>query len=409
MSAPAVSTATKSIAERAKAVLMDTYQRQPIALRSGHGVWVTADDGREYLDLVAGIAVNILGHNHPALQQAIAGQASTLMHTSNLYYTEPQLELAELLIASAFPSRVFFCNSGAEANEGAIKLARKWGKLHRDGAHVIVCAQGAFHGRTMGALAATANPRYRKQFEPLPKGFVHVPYDDLGALQQAIDSATCAVMLEPIEGESGVIPLESGRLAAIRRLCDDRNVLLILDEVQTGMGRTGRWWAHQHEAAAPDVMTVAKALGGGVPIGAILAAPRADVFEAGDHGSTFGGGPLACAAAIAVMRTLESEGLVKHAGEVGDYLAESLSALADRGAPIAGVRGRGLMLGIALQRDVARAVAGAALDQGLIVNAIGDRTLRLVPALIITRDEVDEAVLRLSRAFDSVAGSGIDA
>ena len=409
MTVNAVTAAGGTLAERARAVLMDTYQRQPIALRSGHGVWVTADDGREYLDLVAGIAVNILGHNHPALQQAIAGQASTLMHTSNLYYTEPQLELAELLIASAFPSRVFFCNSGAEANEGAIKLARKWGKLHRDGAHVIVCAQGAFHGRTMGALAATANPRYRKQFEPLPKGFVHVPYDDLGALQQAIDSATCAVMLEPIEGESGVIPLESGRLAAIRRLCDDRNVLLILDEVQTGMGRTGRWWAHQHEASAPDVMTVAKALGGGVPIGAILAAPRADVFEAGDHGSTFGGGPLACAAAIAVMRTLESEGLVKHAGEVGDYLAESLSALADRGAPIAGVRGRGLMLGIALQRDVARAVAGAALDQGLIVNAIGDRTLRLVPALIITRDEVDEAVLRLSRAFDSVAGSGIDA
>jgi acetylornithine/N-succinyldiaminopimelate aminotransferase len=409
MSAPAVSTATGSIAGRAKAALMDTYQRQPIALRSGHGVWVTADDGREYLDLVAGIAVNILGHNHPALQQAIAGQASTLMHTSNLYYTEPQLELAELLIASAFPSRVFFCNSGTEANEGAIKLARKWGKLHRDGAHVIVCAQGAFHGRTMGALAATANPRYRKLFEPLPKGFVHVPYDDLGALDQAIDSATCAVMLEPIEGESGVIPLEPGRLAAIRRLCDERNVLLILDEVQTGMGRTGRWWAHQHEAAAPDVMTVAKALGGGVPIGAILAAPRADVFEPGDHGSTFGGGPLACAAAITVMRTLESEGLVEHAGEVGDYLAESLSALAARGAPIAGVRGRGLMLGIALHRDVARAVAGAALDQGLIVNAIGDRTLRLVPALIITRDEVDEAVLRLSRAFDSVAGSGIDA
>jgi acetylornithine/N-succinyldiaminopimelate aminotransferase len=409
MSAPAVSTATDSIAERARAVLMDTYQRQAIALRSGHGVWVTTDDGREYLDLVAGIAVNILGHNHPALRQAIADQASTLIHTSNLYYTEPQLELAELLIASAFPSRVFLCNSGAEANEGAIKLARKWGKLHRDGAHVIVCAQGAFHGRTMGALAATANPRYRKQFEPLPKGFVHVPYDDLGALEQSIDGATCAVMLEPIEGESGVIPLEPGRLAAIRRLCDERNVLLILDEVQTGMGRTGRWWAHQHEAAAPDVMTVAKALGGGVPIGAILAAPRADVFEPGDHGSTFGGGPLACAAAIAVMRTVESLRLVEHAGEVGDYLAESLSALADRGAPIAGVRGRGLMLGIALTRDVARAVAAAALDQGLIVNAIGDRTLRLVPALVITRDEVDEAVLRLSRAFDSVAAPGADA
>jgi predicted acetylornithine/succinylornithine family transaminase len=390
-------------AERAKAALMDTYQRQPITLRSGNGVWVTTDDGHVLLDLVAGIAVNILGHNHPALRQAIAEQAATLVHTSNLYYTEPQLELAELLIASAFPSRVFFCNSGAEANEGAIKLARKWGKLHRDGAHVIVCAQGAFHGRTMGALAATANPRYRKPFEPLPKGFVHVPYNDLGALEQAIDGATCAVMLEPIEGESGVVPLEPGRLAAIRRLCDERDVLLILDEIQTGLGRTGRWWAHQHEDAAPDVMTVAKALGGGVPIGAILAAPRADVFEPGDHGSTFGGGALACAAAVAVMRAVERLGLVEHAAEVGDYLAESVSALAGTGAPVAGVRGRGLMLGIALTEDVARDVAAAALDEGLIVNAIGDRTIRLVPALIITRDEVDEAMLRLRRAFETVA------
>jgi acetylornithine/N-succinyldiaminopimelate aminotransferase len=331
------------------------------------------------------------------------------MHTSNLYYTAPQLDLAELLIESAFPSRVFFCNSGAEANEGAIKLARKWGKLHRDGAHVIVCAQGAFHGRTMGALAATANPRYRKQFEPLPKGFVHVPYDDLGALEQAIDTATCAVMLEPIEGESGVIPLAPGRLAAIRRLCDERDVLLILDEVQTGMGRTGRWWAYQHEEAAPDVMTVAKGLGGGVPIGAILAAPRADVFEPGDHGSTFGGGPLATAAAVAVMRAITSEGLVDHAAEMGDYLAESLSALKENGAPIAGIRGRGLMLGVALESDIARDVARAALDGGLIVNAIGDRTLRLVPPLIITREEVDIAVQRLSAAFDVVAaaeGSG---
>jgi acetylornithine/N-succinyldiaminopimelate aminotransferase len=387
---------------------MDTYQRQPLVLRSGRGVWVTSDDGRDFLDLVAGIAVNILGHSHPALQQAIADQAATLLHTSNLYYTEPQLELAELLIASAFPSRVFFCNSGAEANEGAIKLARKWGKLHRDGADVIVCAQGAFHGRTMGALAATANARYRKPFEPLPKGFVHVPYNDLGALEQAVDGATCAVMLEPIQGESGVIPLEPGLLAAIRRMCDERNVLLILDEVQTGMGRTGRWWAHQHEDAAPDVMTVAKALGGGVPIGAILAAPRADVFEPGDHGTTFGGGPLACAAAVAVIRTVEREGLVQHAAGVGDYLAESLHALAARGAPIAGVRGKGLMLGVALNRDVARDVASAALEEGLIVNAIGDRALRLVPPLIITRDEVDLAVLRLSRAFDAVASPAAD-
>jgi predicted acetylornithine/succinylornithine family transaminase len=396
-------TATNAtLAERAKATLMDTYQRQPLGLVHGSGSWVTTTDGREMLDLVGGIAVNVLGHNHPALQAAIAGQAARLIHTSNLYYTEPQLELAELLIASAFPSRVFFCNSGAEANEGAIKLARKWGKVHRDGADVIICAQGAFHGRTLGALAATANQRYREPFEPLPRGFVHVPYNDIGALETAMDSSTCAVMLEPIEGESGVVPLEPGRLAAIRRLCDERDILLILDEVQTGMGRTGRWWAHQHEEAGPDVMTVAKGLGGGFPIGAILAAPRADVFEPGDHGSTFGGGPLACAAAVAVMRAVQDQDLVRHAAEMGDYLAESLSALAEHGAPIAGVRGRGLMLGIALSEDLAPKVAAAALDEGLIINAIGSRTLRIVPPLLITRDEIDEAVLRLGRAFAAV-------
>jgi acetylornithine/N-succinyldiaminopimelate aminotransferase len=402
MSAETASPPGATLADRARSVLMDTYQRQPLSLRSGNGVWVRSSDGREYIDLVAGIAVNVLGHNHPAMQAAIADQAAKLIHTSNLYYTEPQLELAELLIESAFRSRVFFCNSGAEANEGAIKLARKWGKLHRDGASVIICAQGAFHGRTLGALAATANRRYREPFEPLPKGFVHVPYNDLDALASAIDATTCAVMLEPIEGESGVVPLEPGLLAATRRLCDERNVLLILDEVQTGMGRTGRWWAHQHEQGTPDVMTVAKGLGGGYPIGAILAAPRADVFEPGDHGSTFGGGPLASAVALAVMRTVENEGLVEHAADMGDYLAESLSALAERGAPIAGVRGRGLMVGVGLSRDIAPAVAAAALDAGLIVNAIGARTLRMVPPLIITSDEVDEAMVRLEKAFASV-------
>ncbi|MGA7988394.1 MAG: acetylornithine transaminase [Candidatus Dormiibacterota bacterium] len=393
--------AETTLAAREQAALMHTYQRQPLELVHGNGAWVTSVDGRDYLDFVGGIAVNLLGHNHPALRTAIAEQAGKLIHTSNLYYTEPQVMLAELLIASAFPSRVFFCNSGAEANEGAIKLARKWGKLHRDGADVIVCAQGAFHGRTLGALAATANPRYRQPFEPLPRGFVHVPYNDIDVLATAIDSTTCAVMLEPIEGESGVVPLDPGLLTEIRRLCDERDVLLMLDEVQTGMGRTGRWWAHQHEQATPDVMTIAKGLGGGFPIGAILAGPRADVFEPGDHGSTFGGGPLACAAALAVMRTVERDGLVQHAAEVGDYLAESLSALAERGAPIEGVRGRGLMIGVALSSDIAPIVARAALDEGLIVNAIGARTIRLVPPLVITRDEVDEAVTRLENAFSA--------
>jgi predicted acetylornithine/succinylornithine family transaminase len=405
MTPQAVSGSVTHHAERASRVLMDTYTRQPVTLVRGSGARVTDSDGREYVDLVAGIAVNVLGHAHPAVQQAVAEQAQRLVHTSNLYYTEPQLELAELLVESAFSSRVFFCNSGAEAIEGAIKLARKWGRANRDGADVIVCARGAFHGRTLGALAATANARYREPFEPLPRGFVHVAYNDPSAIAAAIDSNTCAVLLEPIEGESGVRPLGPGVLGEIRRVCDERGVLLILDEIQTGMGRTGDWWAHQRDGVTPDVMTVAKGLGGGVPIGALLAGPRADVFTPGDHGSTFGGNPLACAAGTAVMRTIASDGLVEHAARIGDYLGESVMGLA-RGAPIAGVRGRGLMLGVALQADIAPQVAAAALRRGLIVNAIGQRTLRLVPPLVLTRDDVDTAVARLEQAFSDVAGAG---
>ena len=392
-------------AERAARVLMDTYTRQPVTFVRGRGARVSDSDGREYVDLVAGIAVNILGHAHPAVQRAVAEQAQRLVHTSNLYYTEPQLELAELLVGSAFPSRVFFCNSGAEAVEGAIKVARKWGRLHRDGAATIVCTRGAFHGRTLGALAATANARYREPFEPLPRGFVHVAYNEPEAIARAIDSTTCAVMLEPIEGESGVHPLDAGVLREIRRVCDQNDVLLIVDEIQTGMGRTGTWWAHQRDGVTPDVMTVAKGLGGGVPIGAVLAGPRADVLSAGDHGSTFGGNPLACAAATAVMRTIENDGLIENAVRVGDYLSESVMSLRPA-APIAGVRGHGLMLGVALSADVAPQAAAAALRHGVIVNAIGQRTLRLVPPLVLTRDDVDLAMQGLEAAFAEVAGAG---
>ena len=380
---------------------MSTYAHQPVSLVRGAGARVFDADGREYIDLLAGLAVNVLGHAHPAVQRALAEQSQRLVHTSNLYYTEPQLDLAELLVASAFPSRVFFSNSGAEANEAAIKLARKWGRTHRDGAHVIVCAQGAFHGRTLGALAATANARYREPFEPLPRGFVHVPYNDAAAIEAAIDSATCAVMLEPIEGESGVRPLGPGVLREIREVCDRHNVLLILDEIQTGMGRTGAWWAHRHEGITPDVMTVAKGLAGGVPIGAVLAAPKADVFEPGDHGSTFGGNPLACVAGVAVMRTIDGERLVDHAASIGDHLAESLLSLAD-GAPIDGVRGRGLMLGVGLTEDIAPLVVAAALRHGLILNAVGQRTLRLLPPLVLTRKDVEESMERLEAAFREV-------
>src|ERR1700716_1210990 len=336
--------------------------------------------------MVAGIAVNVLGHSHPAVRRALEEQSAQLIHTSNLYYTEPQLELAELLVASAFDSRVFFCNSGAEAIEGPTKLARKWGKLNRNGAHVIVCMDGAFHGRTLGALAATANRRYQEPFRPLPSGFTHVPFNDVDAVAGAIDASTCAVLLEPIEGESGIHPLDPGVLQQIRRVCDEQGVLLILDEVQSGMGRTGAWWAHQHDGVAPDIMTTAQGLGGGVPIGAILAAPRADVFEPGDHGCTFGGGPLACAAAIAVLSVIERDGLVGHAAEMGEALHE---ALLDLGAN--DVRGIGLMQAFEFGEPRAKAFQQSCLEAGLIVNAIDDHSGRLVSPLITGSAGIDRA------------------
>jgi acetylornithine/N-succinyldiaminopimelate aminotransferase len=391
--------------ERADAVLMHTYARQPLMITAGSGAWVTDDSGRSLLDLVGGLAVNVLGHAHPAVTAAIAGQASTLVHTSNLYFTGPQLELAERLVATAFPSRVFLCSSGTEANEAAIKIVRKWGGRNRGGATGIVALTGGFHGRTLGALAATAQERYRAPFEPLPPGFQHVA-PDLDALRDAVDDNVAAIMLEPIQGESGVLPIDDGLLREIRALCDQRDLLLVLDEVQTGMGRTGRWWAHQHAGITPDVMTVAKGLGGGLPIGAVLAAPRADVFEPGDHGSTFGGNPVAAAAACAVLRTIDDEHLVEHAARLGEYLHESLLSLRDSGVAIAGVRGRGLMLALVLEEPIAARAARAALDCGLIVNAVGDHVLRLLPALTISEAEIDEGVRRLREAFALAATEG---
>jgi acetylornithine/N-succinyldiaminopimelate aminotransferase len=384
--------------DRADAVLMHTYTRQPLEIVSGHGAWVRDADGRELVDLVGGIGVNVLGHSHPAVTRALTEQASLLIHTSNLYYTAPQVELAERLIATAFDGRVFLCNSGAEANEAAIKLARKWGRLHRGGATGIVALKGGFHGRTLGALAATAQARYREPFEPLPMGFAHVDAD-LDAIGAAIDDGVAAVLLEPIQGESGVLPLGDPLVAGVRAICDERDLLMIVDEVQSGMGRTGRWWAHQHAGVVPDVMTVAKGLGGGVPIAAVLAAPRADVLEPGDHGSTFGGNPMAAAVACAVLRTIEDEHLVERAARIGEYLRESLLSLRADGVPVAGVRGRGLMLGAVLDEPVAVRAGRAALDCGVIVNAIGDSVLRVLPALTITEAEIDEGLSRLREAF----------
>jgi predicted acetylornithine/succinylornithine family transaminase len=355
---------------------------------------VRDDAGREYVDLVAGIAVNVLGHAHPAVRQALAEQSGRLIHTSNLYYTEPPVALAKRLVELSFPSRVFFANSGAEANEAAIKLARKWGRLNRGGAFELITTHGSFHGRTLTTVTAGGKESYSEPFGPLPPGFVHVPYGDLDAIQQATTAKTVGVLLEPIMGEVGVIPPPAGYLEGVREWCDREGLLLILDEIQTGIGRTGRWFAHQHHGITPDVMTLAKGLAGGVPIGACLAAPRADVFEPGDHGSTFGGNPLACSVGLAVLRTVEAEGLVGHAAEMGELLHATLAGLEG----LTQVRGRGLMQAAVFEQPVARQFQSRCLEEGVIVNAVDDNTVRAVPPLVISAAEIELAGRRMKQA-----------
>ncbi len=393
------------VAEREARTYMHTFRRQPLTLVRGQGTRVWDDAGRSYLDLVAGIAVNILGHAHPAVAAAIARQARTLLHASNLYYTLPQIELAELLLPLTGMDAVFFTNSGAEANEAAIKIARKWGQRHKDGAYEIVTALNSFHGRTLATVAATGKPAYQAPFAPMPAGFTHVPYNDLDALDAAIGAQTAAVLLEPIQGEGGIYPAAPGYLAAARRLCDERGALLMFDEVQTGMGRTGTFLACQGEGVAPDVVTLAKGLGGGVPLGAALARGTANVFEPGDHGSTQGGNPLASAAGAATLRVLEQENLLEHAASVGAYFMERLGELRARGLPVSEVRGRGLMLALEIDSDAAQVVARAR-ERGVLVNNTGPTTMRLVPPLIVSRAEADEAVAVLAAALADVVAEG---
>ncbi len=381
-----MSSVSKTTLELAERYLMQTGRRLPVTFIRGLGCKVYDEAGHEYLDLVAGIAVNLLGHSHPDVVRALSAQADSLIHTSNLYFTRPQIELARRLVDLSFPSRAFFCNSGAEANEAAIKIARKWGTKNRDGAFEIITSTSSFHGRTLATVTAGGQHKYSDPFKPLPDGFVHVAYDDIDAIKTATTGKTVALMLEPVMGEIGVVPPSAGYLKAVREWCDKQNLLLILDEVQTGLGRTGRWFAHQHEGITPDVMTLAKGLGGGVPIGACLANPRADVFEPGDHGSTFGGNPLACMAALAVLHVIERDGLVGHAAEMGELLGE---AIRDLGAKE--VRGLGLMQAFEFAEPRAKAFQLACLEAGLIVNAVDEHSVRLVPPLIITAEEIDRA------------------
>ncbi len=380
-------------AELAERYLMQTGRRLPVTFVRGRGCVVYDDSGREYLDLVAGIAVNLLGHSHPEVVAAITKQSAELIHTSNLYFTQPQVELAKRLVELAFPARIFFCNSGAEANEAAIKLARKWGARNREGAFEIITTTGSFHGRTLAAVTAGGQHKYSDPFKPLPPGFVHVEYNEVAAIEEATTDKTVAVMLEPVMGEIGVVPAAPGYLERVREWCDRRNLLLILDEVQTGLGRTGRWFAHQHAGITPDVMTLAKGLGGGVPIGATLANARADVFEPGDHGSTFGGNPLACAVAATVLDVVDRDGLVGHAAEMGELLHASIQDLGAKQT-----RGLGLMQAFEFDEAKAKPFQNACLESGLIVNAVDDHTVRLVPPLIITAQQIDRAHALMRKA-----------
>jgi predicted acetylornithine/succinylornithine family transaminase len=386
---------TDAVAREATGYL-HAYAPQPLTLVRGEGCRVWDDAGNEYLDLVAGIAVDVLGHAHPRLVESIAKQAATLIQVSNLYYTLPQLELAERLAAASPFDRVFFVNSGTEANEAAIKLARRHGGSRRE----IVALSGSFHGRTLGSLAATGQPKYQAPFEPLPGGFRHVAPNDLAGLDSAVTEQTSAVLLEPIQGESGVHPLSDEFLLAARAACDAVGALLIFDEVQTGIGRTGTFYAFEQTPVIPDVVTLAKGLAGGVPIGAVLARASADAFQPGDHGTTLGGNPLSCAAGLTTLEVLEEEGLLTNAADRGAQMVAGLGGLPG----VSGVRGRGLMVGVETDGPIAkRAVALARERHGLLVNATGDTTLRLVPPLTISPAEVDEAVERLGAALREAA------
>ena len=388
---------------------MPTYSQLPVAFVRGEGAKLWDSAGNEYLDFLAGIAVCGLGHCHPAVVEAICRQAGQLMHTSNLYYIPAQAELARLLTEISGLDKCFFCNSGAEANEAAVKLARKWAK-RRDNdpsaEHKVITATGSFHGRTMLTVTATGQPKYRKWFTPLMPGFEYVEFGDAQALRAAIDERTCAVMLEPIQGESGVRVPPEGYLREVREICDERNVLLILDEVQTGLGRTGKWFAHQHEGVLPDIMTLAKSLAGGTAIGACLCTERANAFEPGDHASTFGGNHLACAAAIAVLETMRRENIVEHVAEIGRYFKERLLELKAKYPQVREVRGKGLMLAIELSDGSAAKVNNALFARRVLANAIGDSVLRMLPPLVVEQEEVDRFVAALEESLAEVAAKG---
>ena len=383
---------TATWADMEKAYLMYNIKRPSMVMVRGEGVRLWDEAGREYLDFMAGWAVNALGHCHPAVVSAIQQQAATLIHTSNQYYTIPQIELGKLLVENSAFDKVFFGNSGAEANEGAVKLARKWGKLHRNGAYTVISTLKGFHGRTLAMVAATGKPHYQEPYRPLPAGFVNVPYNDLAAVKAATNSETVAVLVEPVQGEGGVNPATREYLQGLREWCDQEKLLLIFDEVQTGVGRSGRLFAYQSYGVEPDIITLAKGLGGGVPIGAFLAKGSAAVFEPGDHGSTFGGNPLACAAGVAVLTEVINGNLSAQAERVGQYLSVQLRQLMAKYPLVIAERGLGLLRAIDLRDEVGGEIVSRCAEEGLLINMVSPTTLRFMPPLIITETHVDEAI-----------------
>jgi predicted acetylornithine/succinylornithine family transaminase len=391
----------KEIMALADENIMNTYKRFPIVLVKGSGVKVWDVNGKEYLDFVAGIAVCNLGHSHPQVIAAVKEQLENLTHVSNLYYTEPQTQLARLLVENSFADKVFFCNSGAEANEAAIKLARKYAHENMGpGKFELITMKDSFHGRTMATITATGQEKFQFGFTPLLEGFTYVPFNDLQALEARISNKTCGIMVEPIQGEGGVNIPDDNYLASVREICDRHGILLIIDEVQTGMGRTGKLFAYEHSEIKPDIMTLAKALGNGFPVGAMLATDKiAKAFVPGNHASTFGGSPLAMAAANATVKMMLQEGILEHCRTMGDYFLLQLKKLQQKHKIIKEVRGKGLMLAVQLNIENGD-IVNECLQRGLLIISAGSKTLRFVPPLIITAQDVDQAVKVLDEVME---------
>ena len=392
---------TQTTMEMADTYMFQTYGRFPLTLVRGQGCRVWDEQGREYLDFVGGIAVCALGHSSPIVTRALDEQSRQLVHVSNLYYTRPQTELARMLVENSFADRVFFCNSGAEANEAAIKLARRFANESLGGhRHMIVSMENSFHGRTMATLSATGQAKIRAGYDPLLEGFRFVPFNDLKALERALDETVCAVMLEPVQGEGGVVCPDPRYLQEVRRICTERKALLIFDEVQVGMGRTGRLFAYEHYAVQPDIMTLAKALGNGLPIGAMLSTNEfAGAFGPGSHATTFGGTPLVTAVSKAVLKSLLEDGWIDHCRETGDYFRERLEELAGRHGVVKEIRGLGLILGMELAIPGAQ-VVDACIREGFLVNCTQERVIRFVPPLVVRKEDID----RLVKALDGIIG-----